>query len=125
MFGKDGNFSAGGMPFDYPHGDALLGAINLIEYDVYDAAGKCLGAIEDIVLDARTGCVRYASVAFGGFLGIGCRRVAVPWSSLTPDANFRRCVVNLALMNLTALRVSDYDPLSRTDPVRVGKVNAP
>ena len=88
----------------------LLGTTSLIEDDVYDAAGKHLGEIEEIVLDVRTGCVRYAVLALGGFLGIGQKRFAVPWSALTPDVAYRRCTVDVALMRLMAVSVPRNDP---------------
>ena len=95
----------------------LLGTTSLIEDDVYDAAGKFMGEIEEIVLDVRTGCVRYAVLALGGFLGIGQKRYAVPWSALTPDADYRRCIVDVALMQLMAVPVPQDDPwLQRTGP---------
>ena len=95
----------------------LLGTTSLIEDDVYDAAGKFLGEIEEIVLDVRTGCVRYAVLALGGFLGIGQKRFAVPWSALTPDADYRRCIVDVALMRLMAVHVPQNDPsLQRAYP---------
>ncbi len=93
-----------------------LGATSLIEDDVYDAAGKFLGEIEEIVLDVRTGCVRYVVLALGGFLGIGQKRFAVPWRALTPDADYRRCIVDVALMQLMAVPVPQNDPwLQRAD----------
>lgn len=94
----------------------LLGTTSLIENDVYDAAGKFLGEIEEIVLDVRTGCVRYAVLALGGFLGIGRKRFAVPWSALTPDAGYQRCIVDVTLMRLMAVPVPQNDPwLQRAD----------
>jgi sporulation protein YlmC with PRC-barrel domain len=95
----------------------LVGTTSLIKDDVYDAAGKFLGEIEEIILDARTGCVRYAVLSLGGFLGIGRKRFAVPWRALTPDADYRRCIVDVALMQLMAVPVPQNDPwLQRTDP---------
>ncbi len=91
----------------------LLGARSLIEDDVYDATGKCLGEVEDVVLDARTGCVRYAVVALGGFLGMGCKRFAVPWRALTPDADYRRCVLDESQMRLTAVPIPNHGQRSR------------
>ena len=95
----------------------LLGTTSLIKDDVYDAAGKFLGEIDEIVLDVRTGCVRYAVLSLGGFLGIGRKRFAVPWRALTPDADYRRCIVDVALMQLMAVPVPQNDPwLQRTGP---------
>lgn len=102
----------------------LLGTTSLIEDDVYDAAGKFLGEIEEILIDARTGCVRYAVLALGGFLGIGRKRFAVPWSAFTPDADYRRCIVDVALMQLMALPVHQDDPWLRRADLTWGKENA-
>lgn len=40
-----------------------------------------IGEVDDLVLDAQTGKIRYAAVSVGGFLGIGDKMVAVPWQS--------------------------------------------
>jgi sporulation protein YlmC with PRC-barrel domain len=40
-----------------------------------------IGEIDDLVLDAQTGKIRYAAVSVGGFLGIGEKMVAVPWQA--------------------------------------------
>ena len=93
--------------------DCLLGTTSLIEDAVHDAAGRFLGEIEEILIDARTGCVRYVVLALGGFLGIGRKRFAVPWSAFTPDANYRRCIVDVALMQVMARAVSPDDPWLR------------
>jgi len=116
MFNKMRASSRSSVKGDSPKNACLLGTSSLIEDDVYDAAGKFLGQIEEIVLDARTGCVRYAVLGLGGFLGIGRKRLAVPWRALTPDPNYRRCVVNVTLMHLMAVPVPQNDPwLRRTD----------
>jgi hypothetical protein len=101
----------------------LLGTTSLIEDDVYDVAGKFLGEIEEILIDGRTGCVRYAVLALGGFLGIGRKRIAVPWSALTPDADYRRCIVDVALMQLMALAVPQDDPWLRRADLTQSKEN--
>jgi sporulation protein YlmC with PRC-barrel domain len=54
---------------------------------VYNHAGKKLGSIDHLVIDKRTGLVRYATLEFGGFLGMGTNRYPVPWSLLTYDTN--------------------------------------
>lgn len=40
-----------------------------------------IGEIDDLVLDADNGKVRYAAVSVGGFLGIGDKLIAVPWQA--------------------------------------------
>jgi hypothetical protein len=98
--------------------DSLLGTKSLIEDNVYDATGKFLGKIEEILIDARTGCIRYVVLGIGGFLGIGRKLVAVPWSAFTPDAQCRRCIVDVALMQLMALPVPHGDIRLRRGELR-------
>jgi hypothetical protein len=116
MFNKMRTNPRSSVKGDSPKNACLLGTSSLLEDDVYDAAGKFLGQVEEIVLDARTGCVRYAVLGLGGFLGIGRKRLAVPWRALTPDAHYRRCVVDVTLMRLMAVPVPQDDPwLRRAD----------
>jgi sporulation protein YlmC with PRC-barrel domain len=50
---------------------------------VKNAEDKELGAINDLVIDINTGKVRYAAVSYGGFLGVGDKLFAIPWSKFT------------------------------------------
>jgi len=43
--------------------------------------GDRLGSVKDMVIDFETGRVVYAALDFGGFLGIGDKLFAVPWSA--------------------------------------------
>jgi sporulation protein YlmC with PRC-barrel domain len=52
---------------------------------VYNDAGDKLGSIDYLVIDKRSGQVRYAALEFGGFLGIGTNRYPVPWNLLEYD----------------------------------------
>ncbi|WP_422013371.1 PRC-barrel domain-containing protein [Roseateles sp.] len=67
---------------------------------VYNLAGEKLGAIDDLIIDKRNGHVRYASLAFGGFLGMGTDRYPLPWSLLTYDVEKDGYVVNLDMAQL-------------------------
>jgi BON domain/PRC-barrel domain len=69
-------------------GSAVIGAT------VKDSQGKNIGKIEDLVVDS-TGRVKYAVLSFGGFLGIGDKLFAVPWSAMRfdRDANDIKAVV--------------------------------
>lgn len=58
--------------------------------DLRNSRGEKIGDIKDIVLD-RSGSVTYAVVSTGGFLGIGDRLHAVPWSAIqtVPGRDYR------------------------------------
>ena len=92
----------------------LFGVQSLVANKLYDEEGNLVGKLEEIVLDVRTGCVRHVIVAVGGFLGLGRKRFAVPWSVLQPDAHYCRAVIDLAQMRLTAVRIPDDDPWLRS-----------
>ena len=49
--------------------------------EVRSKADEHLGRIVDVVVD-RTGRARAAVVDFGGFLGVGSRKIAVDWNAL-------------------------------------------
>ncbi len=49
--------------------------------EVRSPADEDMGRIVDIIVD-RTGTVRAAVIDFGGFLGVGSRKIVVDWSAL-------------------------------------------
>ncbi len=49
--------------------------------EVVSAADENMGRIVDVLVD-RSGQVRAAIIDFGGFLGVGSRKIAVDWSAL-------------------------------------------
>ena len=49
--------------------------------DVRGAADENMGRIVDVIVD-RQGQVRAAVIDFGGFLGVGSRKIVVDWSAL-------------------------------------------
>jgi sporulation protein YlmC with PRC-barrel domain len=53
----------------------------LIGRDVLGADGSRVGDLENLLIDTN-GRVRAAIIEFGGFLGIGTNKVAVPWDQL-------------------------------------------
>lgn len=62
---------------------------------VYNEAGDKLGAIDDLMIDKRSGTVRYAVLQFGGFLGLGTDRYPLPWDALKYDTEMDGYVVPL------------------------------
>jgi hypothetical protein len=49
--------------------------------DVRSPADEDMGRIVDVIVD-RTGLVRAAVIDFGGFLGVGSRKIVVDWNAL-------------------------------------------
>ncbi len=76
-------------------GPRLMGANALIGNGVFNHKDEDLGEIKEIMLDVRSGRVAYAVLSFGGFLGMGEKLFAVPWSALTLDTVNKRFVLNV------------------------------
>ena len=76
-------------------GTGLMGADTLIGTDVYNEQSGNLGEIKEILLDMRSGRVEYAVRSFGGFLGMGEKRFAVPWNALKQDTDHKYFVLNV------------------------------
>jgi PRC-barrel domain len=49
--------------------------------EVLSATNENMGRVVDVLVD-RTGQVRAAIIDFGGFLGVGSRKIAVDWNAL-------------------------------------------
>lgn len=67
---------------------------------VYNSNGDKLGTVDDVVIDKRSGKVRYAALEFGGFLGVGTDRYPLPWNMLTYDTGLDGYVVPLTKSQL-------------------------
>lgn len=80
---------------------------------VLDLDGKAAGRIVDVLVDG-TGQVRAAVVDFGGFLGVGNRRVAIDWKVLRFDPATRSITLTMSANEIAAA------PEFKTDtPARV------
>jgi len=76
-------------------GPEVMDADTLIGDSVVNAAGEDLGEIKAIMLDVTTGRIAYAVLSFGGFLGMGNKLFAIPWSALTLDTDEKRFILNI------------------------------
>ena len=74
---------------------ALITASRVHGTPVFNRAGERIGHIEDLSIDKVSGQVRYALLAFGGFLGIGDRFHPLDWSLLEYDTRRNGYVVPL------------------------------
>ena len=56
-------------------------AHGILGRDVRSSANEDMGRIVDVIVD-RDGKVRAAVIDFGGFLGVGSRKIVVDWNAL-------------------------------------------
>jgi sporulation protein YlmC with PRC-barrel domain len=90
-------------------GPDVMNAASLIDDDVVDAAGDGLGKIEAIMLDVTSGRIAYAVLSFGGFLGMGSKLFAIPWSALVLDARHKRFILDVSKERLESAPGFDKD----------------
>jgi hypothetical protein len=78
-----------------PHTESVLGKT------LIGASGENVGRIVDVLAD-KTGQVQAVLVDYGGFLGVGSRKIAVAWSALRfgPAGNPDAVAVDLTRENL-------------------------
>lgn len=78
---------AGGAPTSPPDAAPAVPILEgrdlqaILGKEVRSATGENMGRIVDAVVD-RSGQVRAAIIDFGGFLGVGSRKIAVDWNAL-------------------------------------------
>ncbi len=82
---------------------------------IYNTAGDSIGHVEDVILDKMSDRIMFAVLGFGGFLGIGEKYHAVPWSLLDYDKDKGGYVVPLSKDALKAAPVYDFDQLLKDD----------
>ena len=71
-------------------------AQSVLGREVRSSANENMGRIVDVIVD-REGRVLAAVIDFGGFLGVGSRKIAVDWSALRFDLDEKRDLVVLEL----------------------------
>ena len=76
-------------------GPFVMGASTLIGNEVVDHQAEVLGKVTEIMLDVLSGRLAYAVLSFGGFLGMGEKLFAVPWSALVLDTMNKRFMLDV------------------------------
>lgn len=82
---------------------------------IYNTAGDSIGHVEDVILDKMSDRIMFAVLGFGGFLGLGEKYHAVPWSLLDYDKEKGGYVVPFNKETLKAAPVYDFDQLLKDD----------
>lgn len=77
-------------------------ASSMIGTDVINLKGDSLGDIKEVVIDPTTGTVAYAVVSFGGFLSMGEKLFAIPFSAFVYDAEKNKYVLDITKKRLEA-----------------------
>ena len=93
----------------------VLSATTLLGDKVTNASGEDLGEIKELMIDPQSGHVAYAVLSFGGFLGMGDKLFAIPFSSLRlrPDEeNFMLDVPKERLKNAPGFDKNDWPNVS-------------
>ena len=94
-------------------------AIGLLGKKVRDAAGDDMGMVVDVLVDSE-GRPRAAVIDFGGFLGVGSRKIAVDWRLLQLKPIDSAMSVLLSLTRAEVQAAPEYKPSSNPgQPVMV------
>jgi len=70
----------------------IVNTEDVIGVEVRNTQGESLGKVEAIMLDKLQGQVAYVVLSYGGFLGMGDKLFALPWSMFSYD-NSNDCFV--------------------------------
>ena len=73
----------------------VLAADTLIGYKVVNHQKEDLGKLEHLMIDLANGRIAYAVLSFGGFLGMGDKLFAIPWSALKIDTVEKQFILNV------------------------------
>ena len=88
-------------------------ASDLKGHKVVNKNAEDLGKIDDYMLDLENGRIAYAVLSFGGFLGMGEKLFAIPWSAFNVQLfeNDLRIVLNVDKEILTKAQGFDKSQL--------------
>ncbi|MDP2874875.1 MAG: PRC-barrel domain-containing protein [Holophaga sp.] len=80
--------------------NAPVKASSIIGTNVVNSLGDSLGSVKEVVLDPRTGRVAYVVVTFGGFMTMGEKLFAIPYSAFEYNVAENEYVLDVALERL-------------------------
>jgi len=86
-----GDTAPNGPSLDYFPRDHLF---RILGKEVLSAKGEDMGRIVDVLFDEK-GEPHAAVIDFGGFLGVGTRKIAISWSALRFDLGEKKNVIAL------------------------------
>jgi sporulation protein YlmC with PRC-barrel domain len=87
----------------------VMAASTLAGDKVRNEAGEDLGKIDEIMIDIPTGRVAYAVISFGGFMRMGNKLFAIPWSALAVDEDEKCFILDVDRQTLETAPGFDKD----------------
>lgn len=105
------------MPTASGHTDAIR-VSRVIGTSVYNTTGEKIGEVEDVMLEKTSNGIMFAVIGFGGFLGMGEKYHAMPWSVLDYDPERGGYVVPYSTEQLRTAPVYDINELTEDDGTR-------
>ena len=91
-------------------------ATSVLGKSVEGAAGENMGRVVDILVDAD-GQPRAAVIDFGGFLGVGNRKIAVAWRLLQFRPTDKKAPIRLGVTRAEVQAAPEYK--EKIDPAQV------
>ncbi len=92
-------------------------ATGVLGRDVHDSKGDDIGHIVNVLVDPE-GLPRAAVIEFGGFLGVGTRRIAVAWRALEfPTTGNGPATLDMSVDQIKA--TPEYHPAAGDTPITV------
>lgn len=96
-------------------GDRMVPSDKVEGVKVINREGDKLGEVKNIFIDKMSGQAEFATMAFGGFLGVGEKRHPIPWRALTYDPDSDAFVIDLDKETLKAAPSYDDSLIYRPD----------
>jgi sporulation protein YlmC with PRC-barrel domain len=87
----------------------VMAASTLAGDKVRNTAGEDLGKVDEIMIDIPTGRVAYAVVSFGGFMRMGNKLFAIPWSAFQVDEDDKCFILDVDKQTLETAPGFDKD----------------
>ena len=75
-------------------GPQLMTAATLTGDTIYNRSGEELGKLDEVMLDIDGGRIAYGVMKSGGFLGLGGKLFAIPWTALELDTTRHALVMD-------------------------------
>jgi len=104
-----------GASLDYFPRDHLF---RVLGREVVSAKGEGMGRIVDVLFDEK-GQPHAAVIDFGGFLGVGSRKIAISWSALRFDLGEKKNIIALDIGREQLKAAPEYKYTESDKPIPV------